>query len=161
MTKLVARTGMGATALRFTILTAARSGEVRGATWNEIDLDNATWTVAAHRMKARREHRVPLAKQALEILHAVRQEPDADDLVFPSGRSGRPLSDMTLTAVVKRMGRDDLTVHGFRSSFRDWAAEATNHPGERAEAACRRGGLFEKRRRMMRDWARYCLGKTG
>ncbi|MEO1089739.1 MAG: integrase arm-type DNA-binding domain-containing protein [Pseudomonadota bacterium] len=173
MSQLVARPGMGAMALRFTILTATRSGEVRGATWDEIDVGAATWTVQAHRMKARREHRVPLAKQALEILHAVREVSDADDLVFPSGRSGRPLSDMTLTAVVKRMGRDDLTVHGFRSSFRDWAAEATNYPGELAEAALahtvrnateaayRRGDLFEKRRRMMRDWARHCFGKTG
>jgi integrase len=147
------------------ILTAARSGEVRGTTWAEVDLREAVWTVPAGRMKAAREHRVPLTDAALALLG---ERGVADALVFPSPSDPKkPLSDMTLTAVLKRMGRGDLTAHGFRSTFRDWAGESTAHPREvieaalahrlkdKAEAAYARGDLFAKRRRLMEDWGMY------
>lgn len=164
MQRLRAMDGMGARALEFAILTAARSGEVRGARWPEIDLEAGVWTVPAARMKAGREHRVPLSKPALELLRALPRIAD-NDLVFPAPR-GKELSDMTLSAVTRRMG-DKAVPHGFRSTFRDWAAERTAYPGEMAEmalahaigdkveAAYRRGDLFEKRRRMMDDWAAF------
>ncbi len=160
------REAIAARALEVLILTAARSGEIRGMTWDEVDLDAAMWVVPAERMKAKREHRVPLSTRVIEVLRA--QPVVAGDLVFPGMREGSPLSDMTLTAVLKRMGRPDLTAHGFRSTFRDWAAERTNYPREVAEAALahtienkveaayRRGDLFEKRRRMMEDWSKFC-----
>ncbi len=164
MKKLRTMQGMGALALQFLILTAARSGETRGATWAEIDLQGGIWTVPASRMKAGKEHRVPLSASALELLQALPRIEDSD-LVFPSAK-GKPLSDMTLTAVLRRMGVD-ATAHGFRSTFKDWASERTNYPGEvsemalahaigdKVEAAYRRGDLFEKRRRMMEDWAAF------
>jgi integrase len=165
MGELAKREGAAAKALAFVILTAARSGEVRGMTWREIDDEAKVWTVPAGRIKAGKEHRVPLTAAALALLPEP-GEPDA--LVFPSPAvPDRPLSDMTLAAVLKRMGRDDLTVHGFRSTFRDWAGEATAHPREvieaalahrlkdKAEAAYARGDLFTKRRRLMEDWAAY------
>lgn len=157
--------GFGARALEFAILTAARSGEVRGATWAEIDENAGVWVIPAERMKMEREHRVPLSVRALDLLKAL-QRIEGTDLVFP-GRNGA-MSDMTLTAVLKRMKRADLTAHGFRSTFRDWASEMTNYPrevaemalahavGDKVEAAYRRGDLFAKRRRMMEDWAKYC-----
>jgi integrase len=163
MVRLRAQQGMGAQALQFAILTAARSGEVRGATWAELDLEAALWTVPAARMKAGREHRVPLSAAALDVLRA---QPTREGLVFPSTK-GTALSDMTLSAVLRRMDIK-ATVHGFRSTFRDWMAEATNYPnamGELAlahvvsnevEAAYRRGDMFEKRRALMEDWARFC-----
>jgi integrase len=166
MADLTRREGVAARALAFAVLMAARSGEVRGMTWREVDLDAAVWTVPAERMKAGREHRVPLAAAVLALLG----EPGGpDDLVFPSPqRRGAPLSDMTLTAVLlRRMGRGELTAHGFRSTFRDWAGEATTHPREvieaalahrlrdKAEAAYARGDLFAKRRRLMEDWAAF------
>jgi len=156
--------GMGAKALEFVILTATRSGEVRGARWSEIDLANKTWTIPAERMKARREHRVPLSAPAVALLKALPRF-TGDDLIFPAPRGGA-LSDMTLTAVLRRM-KVPATVHGFRSTFRDWAAERTNYPrdvaemalahtiGSKVEAAYRRGDLFEKRRRLMADWATF------
>jgi integrase len=164
------REGIAARALAFAVLTAARSGEVRGMAWREVDLDAAVWTVPAERIKAGREHRVPLAAAALALLG----EPGGpDDLVFPSPmRADRPLSDMTLTAVLRRMGRGELTAHGFRSTFRDWAGEATAHAREvieaalahrlkdKAEAAYARGDLFAKRRRLMEDWAAF-LARPG
>lgn len=165
MSKLAGMEGISARALEFAILTAARSGEVRGATWQEIDLDARSWTVPAERMKAKKEHRVPLSDAAVALLRAM---PRLDDLVFPGARTGKPLSDMSLTAVLRRMGRGDLTAHGFRSSFRDWAAEQTAYPADvvemalahtiknAVEAAYRRGDLFEKRARLMADWAKYC-----
>ena len=171
MEALAAQAGMGALALRLAILTAARSGEVRGATWGEIDMARAIWTVPAARMKAGREHRVPLSDAALAVLAEVAalREGDAPDaLVFPSARRDRPLSDMTLTAVLRRMGRGDLTAHGFRSTFRDWCAEATNYPREVAEAALAhvnrdkveaayaRGDLLAKRVQLMTAWATFC-----
>jgi len=165
MTDLAKMEGVGARALEFAILTAARSGEVRGATWQEINLEARSWTVPAERMKAGKEHRVPLSDAALATLRAM---PQAGEFVFPGARNGKPLSDMSLTAVLRRMGRGDLTAHGFRSSFRDWAAEQTAYPAEVVEmalahtiknvveAAYRRGDLFEKRARLMADWAKYC-----
>lgn len=162
--------GMGALALRFAILTAARSGEVRGAAWDEFDLEAGVWTVPAARMKAGREHRVPLSRAALDVLQAAKAQvirPDA--LAFPSTRPGKPLSDMTLAAVLKRL-KVAATVHGFRSTFRDWAEEATSFPHEvkeaalahvvknKAEAAYRRTDLFDKRRHMMDAWASWATG---
>jgi integrase len=170
MAALRAQGGMGARALEFAILTAARSGEVRGMRWGEIDVAEAVWAVPAERMKASREHRVPLPDAAVTTLRSVRiGEPEPGELVFPSPMRAKPtpLSDMTLTAVLKRMKRGDLTAHGFRSTFRDWVAEATAYPAEVAEAALAhvnkdkteaayaRGDLFEKRRRLMDEWATF------
>lgn len=159
------QSGIGARALEFAVLTAARSGEVRGATWAEIDLEAAVWTVPAERMKAGKEHRVPLSPAALKLLRALPRIEDSD-LVFPSPTK-KVLSDMTLSAVLRRM-KVDAVPHGFRSSFKDWASERTSYPaemsemalahaiGDKVEAAYRRGDLFEKRRRMMNDWAKFC-----
>ena len=168
--RLAAASGMGAAALRFTILTAARSGEVRGATWAEIDEEAAVWTVPAERMKAGREHRVPLAPAALAEIRALRPLARGDDdLVFPSAKPGRPLSDMTIAAVLKRL-EVPVTVHGFRSTFRDWAEEATDTPHavkeaalahavrDRVEAAYRRTDLFDRRRVLMDQWAAFVTG---
>ncbi len=167
---LTTRTGAGADCLRFTILTAVRSGEARGARWREIDMDKALWTIAAERMKAGKEHRVPLNEPALDVLRhrrALAGDPAPGDLVFASDmRDAAMLSDMTLGAVLKRMGRTE-TVHGFRSTFCDWASERTGYAREvceaalahaipnATEAAYRRGDLFEKRARLMSDWASY------
>ena len=157
-------------AFRFTVLTAARSGEVRGATWNEIDIDAATWTIPACRMKAGTEHRVPLTGAALAVLEQARPLRDKSGLVFPSpSRAGRPLSDMTLGKVLRTVGlAGRATIHGFRSTFRDWCAD-TGKPREIAEAALAhtvggvegayfRSDLFERRRRLMADWAAYLTG---
>lgn len=164
MWKLRAQAGMAARALEFAILTAARSGEVRGATWQEIDFEAAVWTIPPERMKAKKEHRVPLSSPVVELLKRLPREAGAE-LVFPAPRGGA-LSDMSLLAVLRRMGVD-ATPHGFRSSFRDWAGETTAYPREviehalahqlkdKAEAAYARGTLFEKRRRLMVEWARY------
>jgi integrase len=165
MAGLSTRGGTGAKALAFAILTAARSGEVRGMTWGEVDDDAAVWTVPAERMKAGKEHRVPLTSAARALLGA-RGERGA--LVFPSPNDPRKrLSDMALMATLRRMGRGDLTAHGFRSTFRDWAGETTAHPREvmehalahrlkdKAEAAYARGDLFVKRRKLMEDWAAF------
>lgn len=158
------QSGAGARALEFAILTAARSGEVRGATWAEVDLSDATWTIPAERMKAAKEHRVPLSKEAIALLDAM---PRTGDLIFPSNK-GTILSDMTMTAVIRRMARTGVTAHGFRSSFRDWAGETTAYPREviehalahqlkdKAEAAYARGSMFDKRRRLMADWSKFC-----
>jgi len=139
-------------------------------TWDEVDLDSDTWTIPADRMKARREHRVPLTAPALEILRQMAVGRAPGELVFPGQRPGRSLSDMSLTAVLRRMKRGDLTAHGFRSSFRDWCFESTNYPHELAEAALAhviggkteqaylRGDAFQRRRRLMRDWADHCGG---
>ena len=156
--------GMGARALAFTILTAARSGEARGATWNEIDMDAAVWTVPAERMKAGKEHRVPLSDAALTLLRAL---PRSDSpYVFFASRGGQ-LSDMTLSAVMRRM-EVPAVPHGFRSTFRDWCSEHTNYPRDvaemalahaienKVEAAYRRGDLFAKRTALMADWAAWC-----
>lgn len=165
VTKLRQQAGRGAKGLEFCILTAARSGEVRGATWAEIDLTAAVWTIPAERMKAEKEHRIPLSDDAMALLNALPRVAGTD-LVFPSAKNTQ-LSDATLTAVLRRMSMD-VTAHGFRSTFRDWAGESTAYPREviehalahqlkdKAEAAYARGSLFDKRRRLMADWAKYC-----
>lgn len=159
--------GVGALALEFTILTAARSGEVRGATWQEIDLDASVWTVPAERMKSGKVHRVPLSARPLEILESMRVD-RIGDLIFPGQRDKRPLSDMTLAKALKSAGGIGLTVHGFRSAFADFVGEETNHQREVAEAALahtvgdaverayRRGDALDKRRLLMLDWAQFC-----
>jgi len=159
--------GLAARALEFTILTTARTSETIGARWEEIDLDRATWIVPAERMKGGREHRVPLSEAAAAIIGQV-SEFRLNDFIFPGFRKDRPLSNMAMLQLLARMGRGDLTVHGFRSTFRDWAAECTEFPrkvaeaalahvvGNKVEAAYRRGDLFEKRRQLMAAWARYC-----
>jgi integrase len=170
MATLRTRGGLPARALELAILTAARSGEVLEARWTEFDLKEAVWTVPASRMKARREHRVPLSEAALAVLNKLLPARDAaaGDFVFPGARDGRPLSNMAMEMLLRRMGRDDITVHGFRSSFRTWVAEATAYAGDvaeaalahakgdRVEAAYQRGDFYEKRARLMEDWATFC-----
>jgi integrase len=160
------RKGVAGRALEFTILCAARTGETIGARWDEIDLAEKTWTIPAGRIKGGREHRVPLSDRAIEILRALPTESKNPSVFIGSRRGG--LSNMAMASIPKRMNRDDITVHGFRSTFRDWAAERTNYPnhvvemalahavGDKVERAYRRGDLFEKRRRLMAEWARYC-----
>jgi integrase len=140
---------------------------VIGAKWSEIDLGEHLWTVPAERMKAGKEHRVPLSDAALTVLEAM-QKIRQSDHIFPGSKAGRPISNMAMLMLLRRMGRGDLTAHGFRSSFRDWAAERTNSPAEvaqmalahavsdKVEAAYRRGDLFQKRRQLMDAWARHC-----
>jgi integrase len=164
--KLRAQIGIAARALEFAIMTAARSGEVRGATWAEIDLAASTWTVPADRMKTEREHRVPLSDEAMRLLRDLPRF-EGSEYVFPSPRTGRSLSDSALTKVLRDLGLD-VTAHGFRSSFRDWCAETTRYPREVAEAALAhtlsnkteaaylRGDFFDKRRRLMTAWSAYC-----
>ena len=167
MADLRKRGDLGALCLEFTILTASRTGEAIGARLPEFDIDAALWTVPAERMKGGREHRVPLSARAVEIIRSVPRDATGD-FVFPGAKEGKALSNMTMLATLRRMGRDDLTVHGFRSTFRDWAAEQTAFPaevaemalahavGDKVEAAYRRGDLFEKRRRLAEAWATYC-----
>jgi integrase len=162
--------GAAASALMLLILTGVRTSEALGASWDEFDGMAALWAIPAERMKAKREHRVPLSNACLwHLLQQPRIE--GNPHVFPGGRAGKALSNMALLALLKRMGRDDLTVHGFRSTFRDWAAEQTNYPrevaemalahtvGDKVEAAYRRGDLFQKRRDLMEEWAAFCLSK--
>ena len=159
-------------ALEFLILTAARTGEVIGAKWDEVDLDLAIWTLPASRMKAKREHRVPLTDRAVEILNSIKPFKNGD-FVFPGRKKGVGLSNMALEAVLRRMNLKDLaTVHGFRSSFRDWASEETDHAGEIAEICLahivgdetvrsyKRGDIIDKRRRLMNDWENYAYGRS-
>ena len=156
-------------ALEFTILTAARTSETLGAVWSEIDLAARCWTVPGRRMKAGQEHRVPLTDRAIEILEAVAPlRTSGASFVFPGAKAGKGLSQMALVMALRRLGHGDMTVHGFRSTFRDWAAESTNYPREvaeaalahtlrdRVEAAYRRSDLFEKRRQLMEEWDRFC-----
>jgi integrase len=165
MQDLRIRDGMGARALEFILLTAARSGEARKATWDEIDLEGKVWTVPSERMKNGKEHQVPLSDQAVNLLEKLPKQTEAP-FVFFAPRGGN-LSDMSISAVCRRMGVDAVP-HGFRSTFRDWCAECTNYPREVAEmalahtipsaveAAYRRGDLFRKRKAMMQAWADYC-----
>ena len=167
MVKLREQEGVAAKAVELAILTACRSGEVRGAVWEEFDLDAGIWIIPPERMKAKKEHRVPLQEKAIQLLRK-QKELFPNGYVFPGMKEGKPLSDMSLTAVLRRMEQNEITVHGFRSSFRDWAAESTAYPnemvemalahtiGNKVEAAYRRGDLFEKRRRMMQDWSNFC-----
>jgi integrase len=174
MAELRARQRNAARALEFTILTAARTGEVLGACWSEIDLDSKLWTVPAARMKAGKEHRVPLAPAAVALLRALPREQD-NDRVFIGPAAGGGFSDMAMARVLERM-RHDVTVHGFRSTFSDWAHERTAYPnhaieislahsvGNEVEKAYRRGDLFDKRRALMAAWAKFCaspLTKAG
>ena len=165
-TALCQSAGMAEIALRFAILTAARAGEVTGATWAEIDLQEKIWTIPASRMKGGREHRVPLSSEAMEILTA-RREAALGNLVFPGWRNGRPLSIASLSKALRSAGRASATVHGFRSTFRDWTAERTDTPrdvaemalahsiGNSVEAAYRRGELMTKRAVLMQRWATF------
>lgn len=160
--------GIASRALEFAILTAARTGEVIGATWQEFDLNAGIWTIPAERMKAKKEHRVPLSARTLEIVKELLPLKTEDDSPVFQGKGGKAFSNAAMLAVLKRMGRFDLTTHGFRSTFRDWAGETTAYPREviehalahqlkdKAEAAYARGTLFDKRRRLMADWAACC-----
>jgi integrase len=158
--------GVAARAMEFTILTASRTGEVLGAVWSEIDLGEAAWNIPGERMKANRPHRVPLSPQALKVVEAQR---GADPCyVFPGSTGKKPLSNMAMLTLLKRMKRQDITVHGFRSTFRDWAAEQTDFPrevvelalahavGSAVENAYRRTDLFDRRRQLMEAWAMFC-----
>lgn len=178
MQVLRAENGTAARALEFCILTATRTGEVIGARWNEINLADKVWSIPGARMKAGRERRVPLSDRAIAILEALKpeaaEETAGEGFVFTSIGSAKALSSMAMLMLLRRMKRADLTIHGFRSTFRDWAAERTNFPrdvaemalahtiGDKVEAAYRRGELFEKRRQMMAAWATVCtLPPTG
>lgn len=169
MEKLRAVTGTSALAAELIILTAVRTNEALGATWSEFDMDARVWTIPAARMKKGKEHRVPLCDTVMRVLTAAWDLRVADDgFVFPGRVEGRPLSNMSCLMMLERMGRGDLTIHGFRSTFRDWAAEQTAYPrdvcemalahavADKTEAAYRRGDLLEKRALLMADWAAYC-----
>ena len=172
MARLREQEGVAARCLEFTVLTGARTSESTGARWQEFDLDAALWTVPAERIKAGRTHRVPLAKRALAIVREQARYRRADH-VFAGRKKGSPLSNMAMTAVLRRMGLSDVTVHGFRSTLRDWAAELTDYPrevaemalahavGDRVEAAYRRGDLLQKRVSFMQDWDAFCAKVTG
>jgi integrase len=170
MAALRAKGGMTALAFEFTILTTARTGEAIGTRWSELDLREKVWTIPASRMKAGREHRVPLSGRAVEILEELAKVSDtvATAYVFPGNKRDRSVSSTAFLMLLRRMGRGDLTAHGFRSTFGDWAAELTNFPSEvaemplahpvssKVEQAYRRGDLFERRRRLMATWAQFC-----
>jgi integrase len=171
--KLRANQSLAAWALELCILTAARSGEILGMRWSEVDLDKAVWTIPAHRMKAGREHRVPLANRAATILRQL-EKSRTGEFVFPGNVRDKPLSNMAMEMVLRRMKIQNATVHGFRSSFRDWAGNISSFPrelvetalahvvGDKAEQAYRRSDALEKRRKLMEAWARYCSGpRTG
>jgi integrase len=177
MAELRQRDGVAAVALEFLILTASRTSETIGATWDEVNLVDAVWTIPADRIKGAKVHRVPLSPGALALLQRMKKHQDASPtgaahFVFPGDKARKPLSNMAMLALLARMGRGDLTVHGFRSTFRDWAAECTNYPREvaemalahvvddKVEAAYRRGDLFERRRRLMNEWAKFCARAT-
>jgi integrase len=170
ITQLRAMDSVGAFCLEFTILTAARAGEARGATWAEFDLIAKTWIVPAVRMKAGYEHRVPLTDRTVAILAKLAPVRGAGDFVFPGQKVAKPLSEMTLEAVLRRLKVKPVTTHGFRSSFKDWASEATSFPNELSEAALahitgskverayQRGDRLERRRELMEAWAQFCEG---
>ena len=171
MVSLAQRDAIAAKALQFLILTAGRSGEVREAIWSEIDLAAATWTIPAERMKSARGHRVPLSKPAVDLLAAMpRPTADRNAFVFPGQKAGRPLSNMAFKKLMERLDVTDVTSHGFRSAFRDWAGDQTSYPrelaeqalahsiGDQAEQAYRRSDALERRRAMMDDWASFCSG---
>ena len=169
MAKLREQDGVSARALEFLILTAARTSEVIGAKPDEFDFEAGVWVVPTERMKMNREHRIPLSGRAVEIARGLS---GASDYIFPGARKGKPLSNMAMLMQLKRLGFADLTVHGFRSTIRDWAAEQTNYPREvaeamlahriedKVEAAYRRGDLFDKRRQLMTDWEKHCTAWT-
>jgi len=162
---------VSALGLEFLILTVARTSEVLKARWEEISVDDGLWTIPAERMKVEKEHRVPLSSAALNVLAEMKKSA-RNQFVFPGMRNNTTLSNMAFLQLLKRMGRADLTAHGFRSTFRDWAAERTNYPADvaemalahsvssKVEAAYRRGDMFEKRRKMMEDWAAFVEGSS-
>lgn len=165
--KLRAAAGVSARAVEFACLTAARSGEIRGAVWSEIDFDKALWIVPKERMKAGREHRVPLTDRAVEILRG-QQQVTTGDFIFEGGKEKTPISDTAMVKALRSAGAGEATLHGLRSSFRDWAGDATHHPRDVAEAALahvvgnaveqayRRSDALQKRRALMSDWSTYC-----
>ena len=165
MVDLAAQPGISALAFRFMILTATRTSEAIGARWDEIDLEERTWLIPEDRMKAGRPHRIPLSDAAVAVLEMVKGQDPV--FVFPGLKKGQPISNMAFLMLLRRMKREDITAHGFRSTFRDWAAERTEFQGEVAEAALahavgnkveaayRRGDLFDKRRRLMEAWATF------
>lgn len=169
MPELRQQAGLAARACEFAILTAARSSEVRGAVWSEFDLETAMWVVPKERIKMKKEHKVPLSKKAVQIIKDM-EKIKSCDLVFPNIK-GKPLSDTSLTAVFKRMRRTDITMHGFRSTFKDWASDVTDFPGEMSEmalahsvssaveAAYRRSDMLRKRFKMMEAWSAFCALK--
>jgi integrase len=162
---------LDARALELCILTAARSGEILGMRWSEVDFDKKVWTLPADRMKAGREHRVPLSERAITILRQL-AEIKTGDFVFPGQRKNRPLWKSAINVTLRRIKADKVTVHGFRSSFRDWAGNETPYPrdlietalahvvGDKAEQAYRRSDALEKRRKLMEAWAAYCEPKV-
>jgi len=162
------RDSLSSQALQLTILTAVRTSEALLADWQEFDLSAKLWTIPAERMKAEKAHRVPLSDAAMDLIES---QPDRKGYIFPGAKIGKPLSNMAMVMVLRKIGHPDLTVHGFRSTFRDWAAEETHYPnivaeqalahsvGNAVEAAYRRGDLLEKRRALMNDWATYCTAK--
>jgi len=171
MAELRAADGVAARALEIAVLTAARTGEVLGMRWADIDQLGRVWTVPAERMKAGKEHKVPLSRRALAVLESQgngQSERPESDFVFSGAKSGKPLSNMAFLMLLRRMGHANLTAHGFRSSFRDWVAERTGYSPEvaemalahavanKVEAAYRRGDMFEKRRRLMEEWSTFC-----
>jgi integrase len=168
MVELRGQEGVAARALEFAILSVARTAEVIGAQWSEFDLSTRLWTVPAERMKSGKEHRVPLLDRAIALLKEM-QGIRSGDFAFPGGKAKRPLSNMAFLMLLRRMGRGDLTAHGFRSTFSDWCSECTNFPAEvremalahtvsdKVEAAYRRGDLFEKRRAVMAAWASFAV----
>lgn len=173
LTALRGKQSTAALALELCILTATRSGEILNAIWSEFDLAKGVWTIPAIRMKAGQEHRVPLTARALDILQSLHKlKLEHNDHVFAGNAQGKPLSNMAMTMLLKRMGQTEITVHGFRSTFRDWASEQTSFPhevcemalahtiGNKAEAAYRRGDLFEKRRKLMDAWSAFCESQT-
>jgi integrase len=164
--ELRSRDGISTRALEFTILTATRTSEVLGAKWSEIDLKEAVWTIPSARMKAGKEHQVPLSRRAIELLESIPRT--SGGYVFPGAKPKSPLSNMAMLELLRRVRGDGLTVHGFRSTFRDWAGDRTHYPREviehalahqikdKAEASYRRSDALEKRRRLMEEWAKYC-----
>jgi len=165
MVALRAMQGSGARAMEIIILTATRTSEVLNAKWSEFDLDGKLWTIPKERMKSFKEHRVPLSESVIRLLN---EQPHRGEYVFPGAKKDKPLSNMACLETLRRMGRGDLTVHGFRSTFRDWVSETTAYPRDvaemalahtiedKSEAAYRRGDLIEKRRALMADWAVHC-----
>ncbi|MFC4270596.1 tyrosine-type recombinase/integrase [Sneathiella chungangensis] len=163
------RDGLSALGLELVILTACRTGEIIKAKWSEFDLDKKLWTIPADHMKSGREHRVPLSEPALDVLKELKEH-SRNDFVLPGNGNKGGSSNMIFLQLLRRMGRSDITAHGFRSTFRDWAAEKTDYQnevaemalshavGDRVEAAYRRGDMFEKRQQLMDDWAMYCIG---
>ena len=170
MKALRAMPGTASLAAQFIILTATRTSEAIESQWSEFDLEAKVWTIPRDRMKGFREHRVPLSDQAVAVLEQIRWERHGSTFVFPNAKLTAPISNMACLAVLKRMGRSDLTMHGFRSTFRDWSAESTAYPRDvcemalahaiedKSEAAYRRGDLLEKRAQLMRDWGFWCDG---